>query len=277
MSRRNRAKTDIGTKILIVICLMVFCGSGYVVADYFLQAHRAQKGFDTLKCLGDGDVKDGPEHLADLPALHKKNSDIVGWLKVPGTKIDYPVMQTKGKKPQYYLHRDFDRNYSAAGSLFMDVGSDISLPTSNWLIYGHHMRSGMMFHDLLKYREPKFFRKHPEFYLEVLADAGAGGRSAACGTGKETYQIIAACFSRVYPKGSDTFCYYRYAGITTKEEFDGYVRGVKALSAYDTRETAVYGDQLVTLSTCAYHTEEGRFFIVGKRIEKVKQSWKEAE
>ena len=248
MSAKKKKKMGVGTKILLVICLIVFCGSGYYLADYFLKAHQAQDSFADLQ------TEEGGHNLA---ALYEQNDDIVGWLTVDGTRIDYPVMQTKaeGDDPEYYLHRDFDREYSDAGTPFMDVGSDVFLPTWNWLIYGHHMKSGIMFHDLVEYEDQEFYRRHPRFTFETIA-----------GGGPAEYQIIAACYSRIYSEESSEFKYYQYPGYTDEETFNAYIAGIKALSIYDTGETATFGDQLVTLSTCAYQTEDGRFFIVGRRI-----------
>lgn len=250
MNQKNKRGMGTGTKIMLIFCLIVFCASGYYLADYYLKARQVQSGFSELK-------GEDPEHLADLAKLHRENSDIVAWVKVDGTKIDYPVMQTKGEgeDPEFYLHRNFDKEYSDAGTPFMDAASDIPLPTCNWLIYGHHMRSGIMFHDLVKYEDKSFYEEHPAFRLETIY-----------GKGIETYQIIAACYSKVYSENSSAFKYYRYAGITSEEDFSAYVDGVRSIAAYDTGETAVYGDQLVTLSTCAYQTENGRFFVVGKRV-----------
>ena len=138
----------------------------------------------------------------------------------------------------------------------MDVASDIYVPTWNWLIYGHHMKSGIMFHDLVKYEDREFYEKHPTFEFETINQNGQS----------DTFQVIAACYSKIYPDDRNVFKYYEYAGFTDEETFNQYVEGVKSISIYDTGETAVYGDQLVTLSTCAYQTEDGRFFIVGKRI-----------
>lgn len=255
MSNYKKKKMGTGTKIVLVLCLIVFCGSGYYLADYYLKAHQAQSAFSDLK--GTPPREKTEEHLADLAKLHQENSDIVGWLQVEGTKIDYPVMQTKGEgqDPEYYLHRDFKKEYSDAGTPFMDAASDINLPTSNWLIYGHHMRSGIMFHDLVEYESRDFWEKHPTFQMEMIN-----------GKGVETYRIIAACYSKVYSKDSNEFKYYQYAGISSEEDFNTYVNGVKSIAAYDTGESAVYGDQLVTLSTCAYQTTDGRFFVVGKRV-----------
>ena len=238
-----------GTKIVLVLCLIVFCGSGYYLADYYLKAHQAQSAFSEL-------AEDNDDR--DLAALYQKNNDLVGWVEVEGTKIDYPVMQTKdeGEDPEFYLHRDFDKEYSDSGTPFMDVSSDIYVPTWNWLIYGHHMKSGIMFHDLVKYEDREFYEKHPTFEFETINQNGQS----------DTFQVIAACYSKIYPDDRNVFKYYEYAGFTDEETFNQYMEGVKSISIYDTGETAVYGDQLVTLSTCAYQTEDGRFFIVGKRI-----------
>lgn len=248
---KNKGKMSVGAKILLAICLIVFCGSGYFLADYFLKAHQAQSGFEKLKKVEDGS---GGRDLTDL---YRQNKDLIGWVSIDGTKIDYPVMQTKdeGQDPEYYLHRNFEKEYSDAGTPFMDAASDIYIPTSNWLIYGHHMRSGIMFHDLVKYEDEDFYEEHPVFRFDSIT-----------GTGSGEYQIIAAGYSKVYPKGSKAFKYYQYGGITTEEDFNDYLAGVKKLSLYDTGETAVYSDQLVTLSTCAYQTDNGRFFVVGKLV-----------
>ena len=249
MAKKNKKKMGIGTKILLVICLIVFCGSGYYLADYFLKAHQAQSGFQQLKA--------DEEDWVDLAALYEKNQDIVGWVRVDGTKIDYPVMQTKdeGDDPEYYLHRDFEQEYSDAGTPFMDAASDINLPTWNWLIYGHHMKSGIMFHDLVEFEDHEFWKKHQTFRLQTIAESEP-----------HDYQIIAACYSKIYAEDEDVFKYYQYAGYNDEETFNQYVDGIKALSIYDTGQAASFGDQLVTLSTCAYQTEDGRFFIVGKRV-----------
>ena len=259
---RKTNKMGTGTKIVLVLCLIVFCGSGYYLADYFLNAHRTQQEFAQLG-EDDGAEKEG----RDLSALYQKNPDLVGWVKVKGTRIDYPVMQTgregqENPDPEYYLHRNFEKEYSDAGTPFMDAASDIGLPTCNWLIYGHHMKSGIMFHDLVKYEDREFYENHPTFKVSTVHVSEDGAVTTDTGT----YQIIAACYSKIYSDDADVFKYYEYPGITTEDEFNSYVSGVKSLSVYDTEQTARFGEQLVTLSTCAYQTEDGRFFVVGKRI-----------
>ena len=196
--------------------------------------------------------------------MYDQNSDFIGWIKVPDTKIDYPVMQTPDD-PEFYLHRDFNKDYSASGTPFLDAAS-VVVPrdgkdvTWNWLIYGHNMNFGTMFHDLQKYDSKEFWEDHKTFtfnYYNPQTDVTESGE----------YEIFAVSRSNIKPEDSDAFKYYKCAGFTDEENFDKYVAGVKSESSYETGITPEFGDQLVTLSTCAYHTKEGRFYIVGRRVE----------
>ena len=239
--------------ILIIICLIVFAGSGAKLFLYSKDKIEAEKEFSQLR-----------ESVLDLSGLFEQNSDFIGWLTVPDTKIDYPVMQTP-EDPEYYLHRDFNKDYSASGTPFIDAASavfprDDKDVTCNWLIYGHNMNFGTMFHDLQEFNSQEFWEDHKTFTFDVY-DPATGK------TEKGEYEIFAACRSSIKDEGSDAFKYYKCAGITDEEGFNKYVAGVKSESSYDTGITPDYGDQLVTLSTCAYHTKEGRFYIVGRRVE----------
>jgi len=255
--RGKRKKMSLGRKIVFVLCLIVFVTSSGVLLDYFINGMRednALKNLAELKTEHEDLETDKGIVLGKYVDLYLANNDIIGWLTVEDTAIDYPVMQTQND-PEYYLRRDFQGESSTGGTPFMDARSDIFIPTSNWMIYGHNMKNGTMFHDLLKYKDKEFYEEHKTFKFDTIYKGGQG-----------TYEIIAAGYSQVYPKKSNKFKYYKYTDITTEAEFNAYVNGVKALSSYNTGVTAEYGDQLVTLSTCAYHVEDGRFFVVGRRI-----------
>ncbi len=257
--KSRRAPMGLGRKIILVLCLIVFAGSAGVILDYVLNGIREQSALEQVGALrSDGRedlVTDKGTVIGKYVDLYLKNKDLIGWVTVDDTKIDYPVMQTQDD-PEFYLHRNFGKEYTDSGTPFLDAASDIFKPTSNFLVYGHHMKNGTMFKDLLKYDDVEFYRKHKNFKFDTIYKGGQG-----------TYRVIAAGYSQIYPEDSDKFKYYQYAGMTTEERFNEYISGVKSLSVYDTGETAEYGDQLVTLSTCAYHTEDGRFFVVGKRTD----------
>lgn len=248
-----------GRKIVFIIALMVFIGALGAIANHYITGWRAEKALTDL-----GELKSEQKDLktdkgiviGKYVDLYKKNPDIIGWLKVDGTHMDYPVMQTQNN-PEYYLRRNFDKEYSVSGVPFMDAQSDIFKPTSNWLLYGHNMKDGTMFHDLLDFSEKEFYEGHKTFKFDTIYKGGQG-----------EYAIVAAFYSQIYPEDKDTFKYYNYAAITSKSQFKKYIKGIKNLSEYDTGVEAEYGDQLVTLSTCSYHVPDklGRFAIVAKRI-----------
>lgn len=252
-SKGKRQPLGLVRWILIIICAMVFCGSAAHLLLYSKDKIEAEKAFKQIR-----------ESARDLSELYAQNSDLVGWVKVPDTMIDYPVMQTP-EEPEFYLHRDFKKEYSASGTPFLD-GASVVRPADgeevswNWLIYGHNMKFGTMFHDLQEFDSQEFWEEHKTFTFDVY-DPVTGE------TDHGTYEIFAVSRSQIKAEDSDAFKYYQYAGYTDEEHFDEYVAGVKSESSYDTGVTPQFRDQIVTLSTCAYHTKEGRMYIAGRRVE----------
>lgn len=188
--------------------------------------------------------------LSPYGALKDENSDFFGWVKIEGTKVDYPVMYTP-QEPEYYLRRAFDKSDSISGVPFLD-GSYVE-SGNHYLVYGHNMKNGTMFHALLDYAKPEFWKEHPTITFDTLQEDG-------------TYTVIGAFYSRVYYQDeTGVFRFYSYPELNAPELFQEYVDNVAAASIYDTGETAEYGDTLLTLVTCSYHTENGRFVVVARK------------
>ena len=181
------------------------------------------------------------------------NDDMVAWIQIPGTQIDYPVMWTP-EDENYYLYRDFDKSDNKNGCLILDTDSCLNPLTTNLIIHGHNMRSGAMFAGLLYYEEEAFYSEHRNLILYT----------EEC---QRNYEIIAVFRSQVYKKSDQVFKFYKFFQADTEEEFDDFYENIKALSLYDTGVTAQFGDHFLTLSTCAYHVEQGRFVVVAKEIE----------
>ena len=176
--------------------------------------------------------------------VYAQNSDMVGWISIEGTTIDYPVMQTVDE-PNFYLKHGFDRQYSAYGVPFVAAACAVGT-SDNIQIFGHHMKDGSMFADLCKYADEGFYRSHKTIQFDTLSAFG-------------TYDILAAFKS----DGRD-FPFYRFIDAADAAEFDAYVRQCKDRSLYDTGVSASYGDKLITLSTCEYSQTNGRFVVVAK-------------
>ncbi len=181
------------------------------------------------------------------------NEDMVGWLVIPGTNVDYPVMWTPGDE-NYYLYRDFEKKDNANGCLILDTDSSLSPITTNLIIHGHNMRSGAMFGNLTDYEDENFSKEHSRivFYTEECV---------------RNYEIVAVFRSQVYKKKDEVFKFYKFFQADTEEEFNDFYNNIKELSLYDTNVAAEFGDRFITLSTCVYHVENGRFVVVAKEVE----------
>lgn len=184
--------------------------------------------------------------------LYLENSDMVGWIQIEGTGIDYPVMQTPAD-PNYYLKHDFEKHYTDYGCPFMQADCDVLCPSDNLIIYGHNMKDGSMFADLAKYRSKDFWQAHKTVWFDTALGSCA-------------YEIFAVIHTTVQADAADAFPFYRFVNAASPEEFADYVSACQARALYDTGIFAEYGDKLLTLSTCDNITDNGRLLVIAKRI-----------
>ena len=154
-------------------------------------------------------------------------------------------------EPEYYLHLNFDKEYEKRGLPFLDGNTDF-INSSNYIIYGHNMHDGTGFKDLLKYKDESFYKVHPVITFDTLYELAE-------------YEVISAFYSKIYYEKEEVFKYYKYIDILDELSFKEYVSAINELSLYNIKSNISYGDQLITLSTCSYHTEEGRFVVVAKK------------
>lgn len=181
------------------------------------------------------------------------NKDMAAWLQIPGTNVDYPVMWTP-EDETYYLYRAFDGSENKNGCLLLDDESCVDPLTTNLIIHGHNMKSGAMFGNLTDYENKDFYENHKNIILYT----------EEC---QRNYEVIAVFRSQVYRKTDQVFKFYKFFQADTQEEFDDFYNNIKQLSQYDTGVTAEFGDHFLTLSTCVYHVEQGRFVVVAKEVE----------
>lgn len=201
--------------------------------------------------IGGGQAGEKPVMLERYAGLYEENKDLAGWLSIEGMRIDYPVMQSEDEK--YYLHHDFYGNDSKYGCLYVKEQADLDTGT-NFIIYGHNMKDGSMFGELDQYLEESFYKEHPIVSFDTLYE-------------ERTYEIIAVFRSQVYNADDEVFKYYQFYEADTQEEFEEFYSHIKELSLYDTGVEAKFGDTFLTLSTCAYHVQDGRLVVVAKRVE----------
>lgn len=189
-----------------------------------------------------------------LPLL-QENSDLAAWLMIEGTEVDYPVLYTPNE-PEYYLRKAFDGSYALSGSLF--IGADCVPDGTNIIIYGHNMKDGSMFGGLDSYADEDYAREHPEIIYDLIQPDGSYERL--------TFTVMAAFYSQVYQVDEENvFRYYYATDLSDPQDFRQYVEQILSASLYDLGVTAKYGDRLLTLSTCSYYTEAGRFVVVARQ------------
>lgn len=189
--------------------------------------------------------------LDKYAVLFGQNPDLFGWINIEGTVLNYPVMYTP-EEPDKYLNLDFYGQNSKSGVPFLE---DTCTPESdNLIIYGHNMKNGTMFHELFRYEKKDYWEEHPVIRFDSLYK-------------EQEYEVLAAFYDRVYYKHENVFKFYKFTDAQNKEEFDNAVWNFRNKALYDTGVTANYGDQLITLVTCAYHVENGRFVVVARKCE----------
>lgn len=258
-------KKKIIINIIMVICLLVALGCGGYLAYYYYTSAKSEKAVDRLADMIETDHEnpnaspvlvnvDGVMVQKKFEALYKENHDFIGWVKIEDTNIDYPVMYTPNdsEKGEYYIHRNFEGEYSAAGLPFVDQNCEIQHMTDNIIIYGHNMNAGTMFHDIIKYEDKEFYESHKTFTFDTIYE-------------NAVYEVVAMFYGQILDEDSDAFKYYEFVNAGSEEEFTDYVNQIKSMSVIDTGVDVKYGDKLVTLSTCAYHVENGRFAVIAKR------------
>lgn len=264
LRRRERRR-----KLTLALCSVLgVCCFGYL-GWYSWQSHRTESTYEELSKLKEKPVINqsvepdiGPlftldeeteprEVLDEYKNLLILNKKLIGWVKIDDTNIDYPVVQTTDN--EYYLKHNLNQEYDKNGTIFLDKDCDVLKPSTNFIIYGHHMKSGKMFGKLDLYQKEDYYREHPLIQFDTIYEKG-------------TWQVMYVFRSRVYSEDVITFKYYQFIDAGSETEFDSYMKEMAAMSLYDTGVTAEYGDQLLTLSTCDYQEPNGRFVVVAKKI-----------
>jgi sortase B len=188
--------------------------------------------------------------LFEYQALYEINRDMVGWIQIEDTAINYPVVQTP-KEPNFYLRKNFYKEKATCGTIYVREACDVNLPSDNVTIYGHNMRNGTMFADLHKYEKKAFWENHRYVNFDTLHEY-------------RTYEIFA-----IFKTTADLtkgFTYHIYDTFATEKAFNEYVSTCKNLSLYDTGITPDFGDKLLTLSTCDKSISDGRLVVVCRLV-----------
>lgn len=179
----------------------------------------------------------------DFSALQEINSDVQGWIVIPGTAISYPLLQ--GTDNDYYLNHTYKKSVSAVGAIFIDYRCSADLTDFNTIVYGHRMNNGSMFAGLKYYKKQSYYESHPKVY--VTTDQGTF-----------TYRIFSAY------EGSASGESYQLS-FSTAERKQQFLDTVCEASYIETGITPTVNDYILTLSTCTGNGHANRWIVHAMR------------
>ena len=239
-ARSRGRKRGIYTFLLLVfICTAAF--SGYKLYEYVRASQAETQLSDALRAEY-RQPKPSAAQKDRFEGLRAVNEDIVGWIQVTGSKVDYPVLQARNN--DYYLRRNALKEYAIHGSIFMDATSDASANKLQTVIYGHNMKDGSMFGSLSQLKKIDAFEKNPQVIYEYPG-------------GKSTWDI----FSVYIYKGSDRFFEFEFA---SQAEFGRYVQECAERNMHGALELTEIPARILTLVTCTYEFDNSRLIVHAK-------------
>lgn len=232
------------SQLLFFCLLIVFCISGYYLFQYGKEEFQVYELEEHLE----EEKQSLIEGENDFTKLLKENPDTVGWIMIPGTEIDYPVVQTDDDS--YYLTHDYNKAESGHGSIFMDYRNSANVSDKHTILYGHNMRDGTMFHDLNEYKNLDFLSKHRYIEYRNL-------------NGIYRWEIFSTYSTNV------DFDYLQ-TEFVSNDVFLSFINNLLTHSQFDSYEMDLKEeDRILTLSTCCNDIENGRRVVHARLIEEV--------
>lgn len=201
---------------IFIIALFCFLGSGGYLAKYFWERHVSAQNMDAVKELLDKESyedetildENNKAILVRYAKLKEENPDFAGWISIPDTTIDYPVMHVPGDNDTY-LYANFNKEWDGGGTPFIDGACTLDPVSDNLIIYGHHMNDNSMFQPLMNYKEKDFYEDHKIIRFDTTRAVG-------------TYEVVAVIVTRALYADEKGFRYYGHFDFETQEKFDYY-------------------------------------------------------
>ncbi len=241
-------------KIIFILSAIVFIISLVIIVKlWIVEPHENNSTMKEIEELYYKDAdSEPPQERGDLASVVSINSDIKGWIKIENTPINYPVLQSQNIDSTYYLHRNYKKNSSSFGSIFLDSLCDISKPSKNLILYGHNMRDGSMFGNLLKYDNLDFYKERPVIMFDTL-------------DGQGDWKIISVFKTNTLKEQGELFNYLMI-DFSSDKDFLDFVYNVRIRSLIDTPVDIGKNDQLIILSTCSYELNDFRTVVVARKV-----------
>ncbi|MBQ9673351.1 MAG: class B sortase [Ruminococcus sp.] len=214
-------------------------------------ASKVKKPILTEDNKPDADTKNVKNPI-DFDKLRKINKDIVAWIKIDDTNIDYPVLRAPSNDQEYYLHRDYKKNYLFAGSIYMESYNKADFSDRDTILYGHNMANGSMFAHLHKFEDTDFFSKHSTYHIYTPDSI-------------KTYKVYSAY---EYDNRHINNSFKHFVDDDVFQEYIDYsLKPTSAILSNVRKGSKVtIDDKLVTLSTCTNNRPQNRYLVQGVLI-----------
>lgn len=246
-----RIRAFIQRHIILVIIILAAVILGCIGIVWLLQSHQAlptatPKLVSSLSSTSASSASSAPlpSRKSDILSAQQKNKDVVGWLTVPGTDLNMPIVHTTDN--DYYLTHDLEKQTYKKGWPFLDYRNDAENLEHNSIIYGHNMGDGTLFGELKRFTDLDFLNQHPVLYFGTA--------------NTDRYWKIFAVYT------TDVNFYYINTSFPTDQDFATLTNQMRTQSMFNTNVDVASTDQILTLSTCTYEFENARFVIEARLV-----------
>ena len=252
--KKKKRLTKLGRwflRLVLVVSIAVAGYSGFQLYKGIKDYRDSENAYQNLAQNTEGQTEEtivtdqGERHnftKANFVALAEINPDVVGWLSLEDTVINYPIVQ--GSDNEYYLHHLFTKEYNNTGCIFMDVDNAKDFSDLNTVLYAHHMRNGSMFAELEGYRDQEYYDTHRELVLQTPS-------------GNYLVEPFAGLLT-------DGYSDYIQIGFQDSDSFLSYVNQMRSQSTFQSDVTITAEDRILTMSTCRYDVDNGRYAVFAK-------------
>ena len=244
--RNTSLRQSLTASVCGIVFLACLAGIGWMLAPYF----QAERGMDELRIAVTEDAEGEDFPVIDWDTLLQKNPDICGWVVVPGTGVNYPIVAAPKDDPDYYLHRDLEGNESVAGVPYLDAACNRDWSSKLSAVYGHHLINDRMFSPLAKYSNESFFNKHRTIYLLTPQESMLLTVVAANVVDADVEQLR-----------------LKFAGDGSNNDFHKYWRQLLKESEVVADDAPKAPDQVFCFMTCSYETSNSRTLVMTTKVD----------
>lgn len=248
--------------IVLVIAVIAFLVSAYIIFMHFYESKKnkdeAQKLADIVNVAEDNTQVGEDGVFEKYRLLIEQNPDYVGWIRIPDTTINHPVVQSTDNA--FYLHKGLDRKYDVRGTIFMDYRDHVDELCKNTILYGHNNLDSTMFSDLEKYKDIEFYRQHPVIEFNTIYH-------------NYKWKIISVFFANADEQDDNGYAINYIYPFMTDDSFEQYYQELLVRSLFFTTVETKKTDKILTLSTCTRDMDikgrgetNARFVVVARLV-----------